>query len=68
MVIELLKRGGKVVVGSRNPEEALKTITKAIGKIKSEPRILVKKLDLTSLKSVRKFAESLGKVSKLLNE
>ncbi|KAK6635631.1 hypothetical protein RUM44_000885 [Polyplax serrata] len=65
VVVELLSRGGRIIIGSRNPEEALKSISKAIGKCQNVSRIISYFLDLTSLQSVREFVKKLDNENKI---
>lgn len=66
VVAELLKRGGKIIVGARDIQSAEKEIEKIrkSKKISKDAICIVKKLDLSSLKSVRDFVSNLGKIEK----
>lgn len=65
-VSELAKFGARVIMACRNPEKAESVKVGIVQKLKSLPgqedieqRIVVKKLDLASLKSVREFSEDI---------
>lgn len=65
VVAELLKRGGKVIIGARDIDSAIGEVEK-IKKLKKVPKNAVckiKQLDLSSLKSVREFVSDIGKLS-----
>ncbi|XP_014667719.1 PREDICTED: retinol dehydrogenase 13-like [Priapulus caudatus] len=54
----LAKRGGRIIMGCRNVEEGLK-VREEIIKEARNPKVVVRKLDLASLKSIREFAEKI---------
>lgn len=71
VVAELLKRGGRIIIGARDVESAQEEVRKIIKskKISKDASFLIKKLDLSSLKSVREFVDNIdeSKVDILIN-
>lgn len=62
VVAELLKRRGKLIIGARDvkaAEEEIQKIMKA-KKISKDAIFTIKKLDLSSLKSVRDFVDNIS--------
>ena len=64
--VDLAKRGAKVIVGCRNMEKG-KAALKEIQERSGSTDVFLEKLDLASLDSVRKFADSILKRASRLN-
>nr|XP_020459543.1 retinol dehydrogenase 12-like [Monopterus albus] len=64
--IDLAKRGAKVIMACRDMEKAEAAVKEVIEKSGSE-NVLCKKLDLSDIKSIREFAETINKEEPKVN-
>ncbi|XP_056648145.1 retinol dehydrogenase 12 [Diorhabda sublineata] len=63
---EIAKRGARVIIACRNVESGIKVRDELIENTKNE-NIIVKKLELSSQKSIREFAEDINKTEAKLD-
>ncbi|XP_063967091.1 retinol dehydrogenase 11-like [Lytechinus pictus] len=63
---DLAKRGARVIMACRNIEKAEEARLDVV-RVSGSSNVVVKKLDLASMKSIRKFAEDIKKEEKQLN-
>lgn len=64
--LDLAARGARVILACRNEEKAVQAAREIISKTKSH-QVLVRKLDLSSFESVRKFAAEFNKEEERLD-